>query len=61
MSKAAKRGLKTADNYRYIAVGLSYSVAVDNNGSVRPESGFSSGRISVRTAPFLGNGVVCNH
>ena len=61
MRKPAKRGFKTAYNYRNAPERLADFVAVNNNGSVGAQSRFSAGRVGVRFPSVFRNGVVRNH
>ena len=61
MGKAAKRRFKPADDYRYIAVDLSYFIAIDYDGSVGSKADLAAGAVSVRRAALLGDGIVSDH
>ena len=61
MGTSAKRCLKSADDYRHIAVRLADAIAVYDYGAVGAQSGLSAGRIVVVAAAALCDGIVCDH
>ena len=61
MGKPPERRFQPADDDGHVSVGLADAVAVDDGGTVRPQSRLASGGVEILAPAFFGGGVVGHH